>query len=107
MEIVQEETFGPVAVIQSARDWRTAIDLLNGVSQGLVAALFSASEVPRRSFLEEARAGILKIGAATAGVGAEVSFIGWKTSGIGPAEHGSGDRMFYTRAQALYVDDAG
>ena len=104
-EIVQEETFGPVAVVQVAPSWDAALRLLNGVPQGLVAALFSASDERRASFLDEARAGILKIGSATAGVGAETPFSGWKSSGVGPPEHGSGDPEFYTRAQAVYVDD--
>jgi acyl-CoA reductase-like NAD-dependent aldehyde dehydrogenase len=49
---------------------------------------------------------MLKIGTATAGVGAETPFSGWKASGVGPAEHGSGDPEFYTRPQAVYVEDA-
>jgi acyl-CoA reductase-like NAD-dependent aldehyde dehydrogenase len=105
-EIVQEETFGPVAVVQVASSWDDALRLLNGVPQGLVAALFSPSEERRASFVEQARAGILKIGSATAGVGAETPFSGWKSSGVGPPEHGAGDPEFYTRAQAIYVDDA-
>lgn len=105
-EIVQEETFGPVAVVQSARSFDEALALANGVSQGLVAALFSDSARQRVRFLEEARAGIVKIGSATAGVGAETVFSGWKASGVGPAEHGSGDPEFYTRPQAVYVEDA-
>jgi acyl-CoA reductase-like NAD-dependent aldehyde dehydrogenase len=76
------------------------------VPQGLVAALFTADGARRARFLAEARAGILKIGSATAGVGAETPFGGWKASGVGPAEHGSGDPEFYTRPQAVYVEDA-
>lgn len=105
-EIVQEETFGPVLVVQTASSFDEALDLLNDVPQGLVAALFSDSAAHRARFLDEARAGILKIGSATAGVGAETPFTGWKASGVGPAEHGTGDPEFYTRPQAVYVDDA-
>ena len=43
---------------------------------------------------------------ADQGVGAETPFTGWKASGVGPAEHGTGDPEFYTRPQAVYVDDA-
>jgi acyl-CoA reductase-like NAD-dependent aldehyde dehydrogenase/nicotinamidase-related amidase len=105
-EVVQEETFGPVAVVQVASSFDEALKLLNGVSQGLVAALFSNAPERRARFLDEAQAGMLKIGSATAGVGAETPFSGWKASGVGPAEHGSGDPEFYTRAQAVYVEDA-
>src|SRR5437016_2171834 len=33
-EVVQEETFGPVLVVQRANDWEDAISLCNGVKQG-------------------------------------------------------------------------
>jgi len=101
-EIVQEETFGPVLVVQRAENFGLALRLLNGVRQGLVAALFSASVERRARFLEDAEAGVLKLDAATADAGVEAPFGGWKASGIGPPEHGDGALEFYTRAQALY-----
>ncbi len=101
-EIVQEETFGPVLVVQRAENYAHALRLLNGVRQGLVAALFSSSVDRRARFLEDAEAGVLKLDTATADAGVEAPFGGWKASGIGPPEHGDGDLEFYTRAQALY-----
>jgi alpha-ketoglutaric semialdehyde dehydrogenase len=101
-EIVQEETFGPVLVVQPARDWEHALALCNGVRQGLVASLFTASAERQRDFLDRCRAGILKINAATAAVAADPPFCGWGSSGIGPPEHGVGDPMFYTRIQTVY-----
>lgn len=106
-EIVQEESFGPLAVIQSAPDWESAIAMLNGVRQGLAAAVFTRSAERIRSFLDRADAGILKIGLSTAGADLELPFGGWKHSGIGPAEHGSSDREFYTRTQSVYGGSAG
>lgn len=103
--VVQEETFGPVLVVQTARSFEEALARVNGVAQGLAAALFSSSSMHRSRFLDEARVGIVKIGSSTAGVGAEAPFGGWKASGVGPPEHGAGDPEFYTRAQAVYVDD--
>jgi acyl-CoA reductase-like NAD-dependent aldehyde dehydrogenase len=102
-EIVQEETFGPVLVVQRAEDFDRALELLNGVRQGLVAALFCPDPERRALFLEEAEAGILKLDAATADAGVEAPFGGWKASGLGPPEHGAGAREFYTRAQAIYA----
>ncbi len=100
--IVQQETFGPVLVLQRATTWEQALTLCNGVRQGLAAALFSASRERIEDFLERAEAGILKINQATAGADPRVPFGGWKHSGIGPAEHGDSDREFYTRVQAVY-----
>ena len=101
-EIVQEETFGPVVVVQRASNWREALMLCNGVRQGLVASLFSNSEARQEEFLSEARAGIVKINAATAGAAGDAPFGGWKDSGVGPPEHGTADLEFYTRRQTLY-----
>ncbi|KAB2671408.1 MAG: aldehyde dehydrogenase family protein [Verrucomicrobia bacterium] len=101
-ELVQEETFGPVLVVQRAANWAEAISRCNGVRQGLAAALFSGSPELQRCFLAEARAGILKINRSTAGAAVDVPFGGWKASGIGPPEHGSSDREFHTRVQAIY-----
>jgi acyl-CoA reductase-like NAD-dependent aldehyde dehydrogenase len=101
-EVVQEETFGPILVVQKAMDWDHAMSLCNGVRQGLVAALFSRSRKIQKIFLEDARAGILKINVGTADDDAESPFGGWKASGIGPPEHGASDREFYTRTQSVY-----
>jgi acyl-CoA reductase-like NAD-dependent aldehyde dehydrogenase len=101
-EIAQEETFGPVLVVQSARDWKEAMDLLNGVRQGLAACLFCDDHALQERFLLEARAGILKINQATAGAGADVPFGGWKHSGIGTPQHGRSNLEFFTRTQTLY-----
>lgn len=100
--IVQEETFGPVAAIQPATGFDAAMQLCNGVTQGLVASLYSRDEELQQRFLENAQAGILRINPATFAVHATAPFCGWKASGIGPAEHGRWDREFYTRPQAIY-----
>jgi acyl-CoA reductase-like NAD-dependent aldehyde dehydrogenase/nicotinamidase-related amidase len=102
LEIVQEETFGPVLVVQRAADFAEALELCNGVRQGLVAALFSRSADIQERFLDGARAGILKLNRGTADADARTPFGGWKASGVGPPEHGPADREFHTRTQAVY-----
>jgi len=101
-EVVQEETFGPVLVVQRANDWEDAISLCNGVKQGLVAALFSDSKNLIEDFLGRAKAGILKINSSTADAAVDLPFGGWKASGFGPPEHGPANREFFTRMQAIY-----
>jgi alpha-ketoglutaric semialdehyde dehydrogenase len=100
--IVQQETFGPVLVVERAGTFEHALDLANGVRQGLAAALFSGPGPWRDAFRESARAGILKWNASTADADADAPFGGWKDSGLGPPERGAGDVEFYTRPQALY-----
>lgn len=101
-EVVQEETFGPVLVLQPAADWRDAIRLANGVRQGLVASAFTRSPERRAEFLRDVQAGMLKLDQSTADADAEAPFGGWKASGVGPPERGDGDRAFFTRTQAVY-----
>jgi alpha-ketoglutaric semialdehyde dehydrogenase len=104
--IVQEESMAPLLVVQPARDFDHALELCNGVRQGLVAALFSGSPEHQQQFLEQAQAGILKLNSSTAGVDPALPFGGWKASGLGPPEHGEGDAQFYCRLQAVYQADA-
>ncbi|MFN7730411.1 MAG: aldehyde dehydrogenase family protein [Pirellula sp.] len=101
-EIVQEETFGPVLVVQMARDWPQAIELCNGVRQGLAAAIFTESSDIADRFLDQAQAGILKVNLSTADAAVDAPFGGWKGSGIGPPEHGVFDIEFFTRCQTVY-----
>jgi acyl-CoA reductase-like NAD-dependent aldehyde dehydrogenase/nicotinamidase-related amidase len=100
--IVQQETFGPVLVVERAGSFSHALDLANGVRQGLAAALFAGPGPWRDAFRESARAGILKWNSSTADADVDAPFGGWKDSGLGPPERGPGDVEFYTRPQALY-----
>lgn len=100
-EMVQEETFGPVLVLQVARDWEHALELANGVKQGLVAALFSAQDTRWEDFQRRMRAGVLKRGVSTAGPVPGGPFGGWKHSGWGGAEHAEADCLFFTRLQTI------
>ncbi len=100
--LVQEETMSPLLIVQCAEDFEQALDLSNGVRHGLIASLFSNDKQLQKRFLSEARAGILKLNSATAGVDVTLPFGGWKASGLGPPEHGDGDFHFYTRPQAVY-----
>src|ERR1700722_1482404 len=102
-ELVQEETFGPLMVLQPASDFDHALRLCNGVRYGLVAALFSDDPERRTRFLDDAQAGILKIDSTTADADAEAPFGGWKASGIGPPEHGRSNREVYSHTQAVYT----
>ena len=101
-EIVQEETFGPVLVVQRAQDWNDAISLCNGVRQGLAAAVFTTSDEVASRFLDEAEAGMLKVNQATSNAMVDAPFGGWKASGLGPPEHGQFDVEFFTRPQTVY-----
>ena len=101
-EIVQHENFAPVLVIQKAQSWRHALTLCNNVSQGLAAALFSSCETLQQEFLDTVEAGMLKINCTTTKIECHTPFAGWKSSAVGPPEHGEGNREFYTKRQSIY-----
>lgn len=100
--IVQKETFGPLAVVQTARNFDHAIELCNAVEAGLVASLYTRNPILQTRFMEAAEAGLLRINPTTFPVHPEAPFLGHKSSGIGPAEHGRWDLEFYARPQAIY-----
>ncbi len=103
--VVQQESFGPVVVVQRYDEAGQAISMVNGVEQGLVATLYSHDPEMKRRFGDSVEAGILRINAGQQGIHPEAPFGGWKASGIGLPEHGPWDRTFYTRPQAIYGDN--
>ena len=98
----QEETFGPLALLHTARDLEEAIRLCNTVRQGLVATLFTNDRDAARRFRDRVEAGIVKLNRFPAGAEPAAPFGGWKESGLGPPEHGAWDAEFYSRPQSLY-----
>jgi acyl-CoA reductase-like NAD-dependent aldehyde dehydrogenase/nicotinamidase-related amidase len=102
MEIVQNETFGPLAVVQFADNFDHALALGNRVSQGLLATLFSSSPEEKGRFSERIEAGMLRINPVGEEIHPAAPFGGVKASAIGPAEHGIVDREFFTRPRTVY-----
>jgi len=100
--VVQEETFGPVLVVQPAADLDDAIALANGVRQGLLMAVCTRDPAARSAVMARAAAGIVQIGSRPPAIHPDAPFGGWKASGLGPPEHGVWDVEFLTRAQAVY-----
>ncbi len=104
LPIVQEESFGPILVVQTANHFSEQLALLNGVPQGLHAVLFSHDAGEKAAFLADAAAGILRLNPDGFGFDVRAPFGGWKASGVGPPEHGIFDREFYAVPQAVYGD---
>jgi acyl-CoA reductase-like NAD-dependent aldehyde dehydrogenase len=100
--IVQQETFGPVAVIQVADNLDHALGLANAVSQGLLAGMVGGSVTERDHFMASIEAGIVNFGGGPFVPHPDAPFGGWKASGSGLPEHGRWDRDFYTRPKVVY-----
>lgn len=100
--LVQEETFAPVVVVQSAPDLAGAFRLCNNVSQGLVGSIYCNDEAVRQKFRDAIETGVVRLNLPTRGIHLEAPFGGWKNSSLGVPEHGVWDLDFYTRWQAVY-----
>lgn len=100
-DLIQQETFAPVLVVQVAEDLAQAIHLCNAVPQGLISALFSDREQDQQFFRDTANTGVVQLNLPTRNLHMESPFGGWKASGLGPPEHGVWDLDFYTRWQAV------
>jgi aldehyde dehydrogenase (NAD+) len=100
--IVQNELFGPVAVVQIARGLSDAVRLANGVRQGLLVAVCSTDQGVIDFVTRESRVGIVQIGGGPVPVHPDAPFGGWGMSGFGTPEHGMWDMQFYTRPRTVY-----
>ncbi|MGR8980723.1 MAG: aldehyde dehydrogenase family protein [Gammaproteobacteria bacterium] len=100
--VIQEETFGPVAVILPVDNIDEAISLANSVHQGLLATLVTNNPKYQSEFIKHVEAGVVKLSPGPLNLHPDAPFGGWKSSGIGPPEHGIWDREFFTRPRAIY-----
>ena len=100
--LVQDEQFGPLAVLQVVPDFDAALTKHNAVEQGLLGVLYSDDPERRARFAAEAQAGMLSYGSARPAFAASGPFSGWGSSALGPPEHGRWNREFFTRVQAIY-----
>lgn len=100
--IAQEETFGPVAVFQVARDFDEALDVANAVRHGLIAAICGGTPSELAAFTDRAQAGMLNLSHQAMAIDLSAPFVGWKESAVGIPEHGRWDREFYSQAQVVY-----
>lgn len=102
MRINQEEVFGPVASVVRVRSYEEALEIANGVEQGLSAGIVTNSLKHARDFQRRARAGLTMVNLPTAGVDYHVPFGGVKSSSFGPREQGFAAADFYTAGKTAY-----
>jgi succinate-semialdehyde dehydrogenase/glutarate-semialdehyde dehydrogenase len=82
MRAYSEELFGPAAVVYKVRDEEEAIELANGTTYGLGAAVFSSDLDRARSVADRIEAGMVFVNQPT-GSSPELPFGGVKRSGYG------------------------
>jgi aldehyde dehydrogenase (NAD+) len=105
MGIVGEETFAPILYILRARDLEEAIEIQNGVRQGLSSAIFTSSQRAAERFLAAAGSdcGIANVNVGTSGAEIGGAFGGEKETG-GGREAGSDAWKAYMRRQTCTIN---
>ena len=101
-QINNEEVFGPVASTIRVKDYEEALSIANGVEFGLSAGIATTSLKYARDFQRRARAGMVMVNLATAGVDYHVPFGGSKKSSYGPREQGFAAVDFFTQQKTAY-----
>src|SRR5437762_10788343 len=104
-EIVQEETFGPLAYFMIYRDFDEALAIHNGVSQGLSSSIFTNDMREAEKFVSAAGSdcGIANVNTGTSGAEIGGAFGGEKNTG-GGRESGSDSWKMYMRRQTNTIN---
>src|SRR5438309_3028849 len=103
MPLAQEEIFGPVVSVISARDLDAALAAANGVGYGLSSAIYTNDLRTAFRYADESEAGMLHVNTPTVGGEPQVPFGGVKDSGFGDRECGTAAFDFFTEAKVVYV----
>jgi len=107
MRVFQEEIFGPVLSVTTARDYDDAIALANNTEFGLSSSIYTDSVFTSNRFVEQIEAGITYVNAGTIGSEVHLPFGGRKNTGNGGREAGQAAIDEYSEWQAVYVDYSG
>ncbi|WP_017602638.1 L-piperidine-6-carboxylate dehydrogenase [Nocardiopsis alkaliphila] len=107
-EVVQEETFAPILYVLSYRTLEEAVELHNGVPQGLSSAIFTQDQAEAERFLSAAGSdcGIVNVNIGTSGAEIGGAFGGEKDTG-GGRESGSDSWKAYMRRATNTVNYGG
>lgn len=104
MEVMKEESFGPIIGIMKVKDDQEAIALMNDSAYGLTAAVYSSNELRAGNLLKQLDAGTGYWNCCDR-VSAAVPWSGRKQSGIGATLSHIGLRTF-TQPKALQLRNA-
>lgn len=106
MRIAQEEIFGPVLSIFSARDLKDAIDIANSVEYGLSSAIYTNNIKNTLIAINKLQAGLTYINSPTIGAECHLPFGGVKHSGNTREDGPEGIKEF-TELKTVYIDYSG
>ena len=107
MELMREETFGPVIPIMKVADADEAVHLANDSRYGLQASVWTRDLVRGRNIAERLHAGVVCVNDAQVNYTAlALPMGGWKSSGTG-TRHGAVGIRKYCKTQSLLITGRG
>ena len=103
-DLAQQELFGPVLAMITAKDFDEAIEIANGVEFGLSASLFTKDLSSAFRYASRIEAGLVRVNADTTGVDPHAPFGGVKGSSSGSREQGPAAKDFYTETKTIQIN---
>ena len=104
--VVKEETFAPILYVVTYSDLDEALEIHNGVPQGLSSAIFTAELAESERFLSRSDCGIANVNIGTSGAEIGGAFGGEKETG-GGRESGSDSWKAYMRPATNTINYSG
>jgi aldehyde dehydrogenase (NAD+) len=99
----QDELFGPVLAVLTARDLDDALSLANRTRYGLSASIFTRDLGAALEYAHRIEAGLVRVNGDTTGVDPHAPFGGMKSSSSGTREQGPAAREFYTEIKTVQI----
>lgn len=104
MRIFQEEVFGPVLSIVTAKSMDEAFAFANQVPFGLSTAIFSQDINSIMHYINKAETGMVHINEPTIGGEAQLPFGGVKATSIGDREMSDEGLNFYSHTKTVFIN---
>ena len=102
MKLFEEEIFGPVLSLVRPQTLTEAIEMMNGLTFGNGASIFTNSGAAARQFVQDIQAGMLGVNVGVPAPMSLFSFSGWNESFFGDLHvQGIEGVMFYTRQKCV------
>lgn len=107
MRIAQEEIFGPVISLITAKDIDEAINICNSVDYGLSSSIYTENIQNAFKAIEKIEAGLTYVNSSTIGSEVHLPFGGVKKTGNGIREGGYTAIEEFSEIKTIYIDYSG